>query len=301
MSQPSVQPATCHIIVVGNEKGGSGKSTAVMHLAVGLLRLGFRVVTMDLDSRQSTLSRYFYNRRKRESLTGKALPQPTHMTISFSKEDSAQAAQADESQRLAQAITQLKAAHDFIIIDTPGTDCHLNRAAHAYADTLVTPINDSFVDFALLGSIDPENRRMMRPSIYAEMVWEQRKQKMVRTGSQKLGNIDWIVMRNRLSTLNARNKKDMEESLGILASRIGFRIAPGFSERVIFRELFLHGLTMMDVMEDSGGQQVTMSHIAARQEVRGLLAALNIPAVTARLASSQPANSNQPDKEEEAA
>ncbi len=276
------------MIVVGNEKGGSGKSTAVMHMAVGLLRLGFRVGTIDLDSRQGTLSRYFYNRQKRASMTGKPLPQPNHQTITFSKEDSVATAQADEGHRLETAITQMKAEHDFIIIDTPGTDCFLNRAAHAYADTLVTPINDSFVDFALLGTIDADNRKMMRPSIYAEMVWEQRKQKMVRMGSPKAGNIDWIVMRNRLSSLNARNKRDMEESLALLASRIGFRIAPGFSERVIYRELFLHGLTMMDVMEDDGGQAVTMSHIAARQEVRGLLAALNIPAVNERLAQSKP-------------
>jgi chromosome partitioning protein len=64
-----------------------------------------------------------------------------------------------------------------------------------------------------------------------------------------------------------------------LAKRIGFRVAVGLSERVIYRELFLSGLTLLDLKRGSGGvgPSLTMSHVAARQEVRDLVAALNLP------------------------
>jgi chromosome partitioning protein len=86
------------------------------------------------------------------------------------------------------------------------------------------------------------------------------------------GSIDWIVVRNRLSTLDTRNKRNMEKVLASLAKRIGFRTAPGFGDRVIFREMFLSGLTLLDLRDT--GTKLTMSHIAARQEVRDLLNAV---------------------------
>jgi chromosome partitioning protein len=83
-------------------------------------------------------------------------------------------------------------------------------------------------------------------------------------------------MRNRLSNLNARNKHVMADILGDLSGRIGFRLAPGFGERVVFRELFLKGLTVMDLGSVAGESRLTLSHVAARQEVRALVAALNV-------------------------
>jgi chromosome partitioning protein len=281
MSKPLPTPA--HIIVLGNEKGGSGKSTVAMHVAVGLLRLGFRVATIDADSRQGTFSRYFYHRTKRAAQTGLNLPQPQHHSFQKSKYDVQSEANADEAWRLGELVGKLKFNHDFIVIDTPGTDSFLSREAHSYADTLITPINDSFVDFILLGSVDPATKRVLRPSIYAEMVWEQRRRRQLRDG----GTIDWLVVRNRLSTLHARNKKDMEDALFALAEKIGFRVAGGLSERVIYRELFLQGLTMFDTLEDAGDDiPFSMSHIAARQEVRLLLDSLNLPAIWQRMAPS---------------
>jgi chromosome partitioning protein len=53
-----------YVIVVGNEKGGSGKSTAAMHLIVALAKLDFKLGSIDLDARQSSLSRYIANRRE---------------------------------------------------------------------------------------------------------------------------------------------------------------------------------------------------------------------------------------------
>lgn len=280
MNAAPKSPTPAHIIVLGNEKGGSGKSTVAMHVAVGLLRLGFRVATIDLDARQGTFSRYFYHRARRAAQTEHALPMPDHHAIHKSTLDYVSEANADEAWRLGELIGKLRFSTDFIVMDTPGTDSFLSREGHSYADTLITPINDSFVDFVLLGTVDPVTKRVTRPSIYSEMVWEQRKRRAMRDG----GTIDWLVLRNRLSTLNARNKKDMEDALFALAERIGFRAAGGFSERVIYRELFLQGLTMLDTLEDGGDIPFSMSHIAARQEVRQLMEALSLPAIWQRTA-----------------
>lgn len=270
---------------MGNEKGGSGKSTVAMHVAVGLLRLGFKVATIDLDARQGTFSRYFYHRTRRAAQTGQDLPQPEHHSLVKSKLDYISEANADEAWRLGELIGRLRFNTDFIVMDTPGTDSFLCREGHSYADTLITPINDSFVDFALLGTVDQVTKKVSRPSIYAEMVWEQRKRRALRDG----GSIDWVVLRNRLSPLQSRNKKDMEDALFNLAERVGFRIAGGFSERVIYRELFLQGLTMFDTLEDAGDIPFSMSHVAARHEVRQLMDALNLAPIWQRLAPN-PAN-----------
>jgi chromosome partitioning protein len=88
--------------------------------------------------------------------------------------------------------------------------------------------------------------------------------------------MDWVVLRNRIANLDAKNKRRVAGALDELAHRIGFRLAPGFSERVIFRELFLSGLTLLD-LKDTDPAAMTMSNIAARQEVRDLLKALDLP------------------------
>lgn len=264
-------PAT--VIVFGNEKGGSGKSTGSMHVLVALLRLGFKVGSLDLDMRQWTLTRYLSNRAASMKNEGIEMPMPTHVFLSRSGNPNRTEAEAEDRQRFEAVLKKLRAECDFVVIDCPGTDTFVGRLAHWHADKLVTPINDSFIDLDMLANVDGKTGEIIKPSVYAEMVWEARKQKAARNG----GTLDWIVMRNRLSSLAARNKQEMERVVALLAKRIGFRVAPGFSERVIFRELFLRGLTMLDVFEigDSGKPQ--LSHVAARQEVRGLLNALQLP------------------------
>ena len=262
------------IIVLGNEKGGSGKSTTAMHLVVALLRAGSRVGSLDLDARQGTLTRYVENRRATAAEMPLSLPQ--HVAIEASALDSAAAAAAEDQARFAAALAQF-ADCDFVVVDTPGSDTSLSRIGHAHADTLVTPLNDSFLDLDLLARLDAEGKRIRGPSIYAEAVWEQRKRRALADG----GSIDWIVMRNRLSSLDARNKRDIGQLLEQLARRIGFRMAPGFSERVVFRELFPRGLTLLDLDttrkgRGEGGPALNMSHVAARQEVRALLQAIGI-------------------------
>ena len=272
------------VIVLGNEKGGSGKSTASMHVIVGLLREGYRVGAIDLDARQGTLNLYLEARVAFAKTRGIDLPVPRSAAVFRSELDSRADAEADETTRFNAAMADLSRDCDIIVIDCPGSDTFLSRLGHAQADTLITPINDSFVDFAMLAKVDPDNHEVVRPSIYSEMVWDARKRRF----SRDRGRIDWIVMRNRLGATEARNKRDVGTTLEVLAKRIGFRTVRGFGERVIFRELYLQGLTLMDVKEVGGlGIHMGMSHVAARNEVRALLAAIRKPAPPLLLSAAQ--------------
>ena len=192
---------------------------------------------------------------------------------------------ADVRARLEAALEPAVGTADFVIIDTPGSDTHLSRLAHTWADTLLTPLNDSFIDLDLLARVDPDTLRIVRPSIYAEAVWKQRQLRAVGGGRP----VDWVVMRNRLSSLAARNKRDMGTVIEALARRIGFRVTTGLSERVIYKELFLSGLTLLDLKRGGTGPSLTLSHVAARQEVRDLVAALNLPPAVASEPEAAPA------------
>lgn len=261
-----------HIIVLGNEKGGTGKSTVSMHVTVSLLRLGFKVGTIDVDARQGTFTRYMENRKTTSEALGKGLPLSTHIPILLSQNTNREEAIAEDKKNLENAIAQLS-DNDFILIDTPGSDSPLSRAAHALADTLITPLNDSFIDLDMLVRLKSDNLDIVRPSTYAEMVWEQKKQRAIRDK----GSIEWFVLRNRLSNISAKNKQQMEKVIEVLAKRIGFHHVPGFSERVIFRELFLKGLTVLD-LEDCK-MPLSFSHVGAKQELRNLIQTLNLPGV----------------------
>jgi chromosome partitioning protein len=258
------------IVALGNEKGGSGKSTTAMHLIMGLTAAGNRVATLDLDVRQGSLTRYLQNRRDYVARTGTELAIPETIPIVDGDLEGFQAALAD-----------LAARHDYVVLDCPGSDTPLSRMAHDACDALITPLNDSFVDFDVLAIVDPETYQVRQPSHYAEMVWESRK----RRAMQRRPPLDWIVMRNRLSAVDAHNKQHLGLAIDELAKRIGFRLAPGFGERVIFRELFPQGLTLLDLGEKTGSA-LRLSHVAARQEVRSLLAALDLPSAKRRTAAS---------------
>lgn len=260
--------AGAHIIVMGNEKGGSGKSTSAMHVAIALLRMGYRVGTIDLDARQATLTRYMSGRFQFITKTREALPSPLHMAIQRSEAATIEAQQEEERNFLSMALEELGRECDFLVIDTPGTDSHLSRLAHSHADTLITPMNDSFVDLDLLARIEPDTLAVLEPSVYTKMVREQNARKRER--DPNAAPIRWIVMRNRLSHINAKNKHVIGDILNHIAQTLGCTIAPGFGERVIFKELFLKGLTLLD-LEDDQGNALTLSQISARQEVRNLI------------------------------
>ena len=256
-----------HLIVLGNEKGGSGKSTTAVHIAVALAHDGAKVGVVDLDSRQRTVARYLENRAafaKKRDLT---LVQPEVAVIADDVDGNA-AGRADVA-ALATRLDQW-AGYDFVVVDTPGRDSAMGRAALARADTLVTPMNDSFVDFDLIGQVDPETYKVRRPSFYSELIWDARKAR----GKADGGTVDWVVLRNRLSSLEARNMKRVGGALHELAKRVGFRVVGGLSERVIYRELFPRGLTLLDVdaLED-----FSLSHVTARAELRAMIGGLNLP------------------------
>ena len=261
------------IIVVGNVKGGTGKSTTSMHLIAGLLHAGYLVGSLDLDSPQSTLTHYINNRRDHVETKGIGLPLPEHRVLQASAVSNRDIAFAEDEAAVDECLRGLGEKSDFIVVDTPGGDDTLSRRAHSYADTLITPMNDSFIDLDVLAKVEPETMKIVRPSAYAEFVWENRKKRIQRDG----GSIDWIVARNRLSSLDSRNRRAVADALTTLSNRIGFRVAPGFSERMIFRELFLKGLTLLDLRDPDAGIRLNMSHIAARQEVRMMLGAIGLP------------------------
>ena len=263
-----------HVIVLGNEKGGSGKSTTAMQLFVALAYAGHRIGALDLDLRQQSFFRYLDNREAHGRRIGSALLMPRRIRISSSSAPLRGEAEAEDRDRLDDAVAELSRDADFIVIDTPGAVTALSEAAHAAADTLITPINDSLIDFDLLGRVDPVTGKVKGPSIYSEMVWSARQ----RRAARRQNPIDWVVLRNRMAMLESRNKRRVGTVMAELSRRIGFRIVPGFSERVIFRELFLTGLTLLDLKED-GPIRLTMSHVAARQEVRDMIKALNLPGV----------------------
>lgn len=268
------QTGTAHVVVLGNEKGGSGKSTTAVHIAVALLKAGQRVATIDLDCRQQSFTRYIANRRAWAQRSGVALELPHHRCITLG--DSMQIADNENSEFLQfqEAVAAVERTHDFIVIDTPGTDSYLMRLAHSMADTLVTPLNDSFLDFDVLGAVDPATFAVIGESHYSEMAREARRKRRQLDGA----TTDWIVVRNRLSMLGSRNKQLVAEGLHQLAFRLGFRAIDGFAERVVYRELFPRGLTALDNLDEATlGTRPNMAHVTAREEVTSLLRQLRLP------------------------
>ncbi len=261
---------SAYCIVIGNEKGGSGKSTTAVHLAVSLMKEGFKVATVDADAYQGTLSRYIENRQGTASKKGVDLLIPDHSRIYPSELSDIKLSMEKDEAAVQELMTRLRGRYDFIVCDTPGYRSHMSRCFHNMADTLVTPLNDSFIDVDVIAHIDSSNLQMASPSTYAAWVWEMKKNRAMSKGA----SLDWIVMRNRLSALYDRNKGNMEKALGALSKRLGFRVISGFSERVIFKEFFLQGITLFDLKLMKMPSRIT--HIAAKAELYALMQAINV-------------------------
>lgn len=259
---------TAHRIVFANEKGGTGKSTTAVHVAVALAHQGAKVAAIDLDPRQRTLHRYLENRVETERRRGIHLPSARFAVFNGTTIEELDALTAEMAEDA-----------DFVLFDTPGRDDEFARHAATSADTLVTPLNDSFVDFDLIGQVDAETFKVRRLSFYAELIWEARKKRALATIRDQRREMDWVVVRNRTQHVEARNMRRLDNALTELSKRVGFRIAQGLSERVIYRELFPSGLTLLDK-----GQlgELGTSHLVARQELRSLIAGLNLPMPGAR-------------------
>jgi chromosome partitioning protein len=265
------------VIVVANEKGGSGKSTVAIHVAIALLRAGATVASVDLDCRQRSFTHYVDNRLAWARQRGKQLPAPTH--VCFDDEADFATAEDEAASRGAflKTIDNLSENHSHIVIDTPCQNHALTRLAHVTADILITPLNDSFVDLDVLGSVDPETFAVSGISHYARIVEDARRERL----SQGRPDIDWIVLRNRLSSTPTRNKRFVGDALEDLSRQLGFRCTEGLAERVIFREYYPRGLTAADALDrDTLGCRPTMSHATAQMEVQSLIATLLGPALS---------------------
>lgn len=258
-----MSPSGPHRIVFANEKGGTGKSTTAVHVAIALAYQGARVAAIDLDPRQRTLHRYMENRAETVRRRATELPR-----ADFAVFNGSSVAELDA------LCERLGATHDFLIFDTPGRDDEFARHVATGADTLVTPLNDSFVDFDLIGQVDAETFKVRRLSFYAELMWDARKKRAMTTIRSGRRDMDWVVVRNRTQHVEARNMRRIDNALIELSRRVGFRVANGLSERVIYRELFPSGLTLLD--KGHLGELGT-SHLVARQEMRSLIAGLNLP------------------------
>ena len=268
------QSGSAHVVVLGNEKGGSGKSTTALHIAVALMKAGQRVATIDLDCRQQSFSRYIRNRGAWARRTGLDLEIPSHRLIKLGETTQIADNENSEFQQFMDAVSEFEGTFDFIVIDTPGTDSYLMRLAHSMADTLVTPINDSFLDFDVLGTVDPQTYAVTGESHYAEMVRDARRKRRQLDGAIT----DWVVVRNRLSMLGSRNKQLVADGLNELSFRLGFRSIDGFAERVVYREFFPRGLTALDDIDETTlGIRPNLGHVTAREEVTSLLRQLKLP------------------------
>ena len=258
-----------HRIVFANEKGGTGKSTTAVHVAIALAYQGAKVAAIDLDPRQRTMHRYLENRTDTEKKRSISLPGATCEVLD-----------GGTTEELEALVARIGEGMDFVVFDTPGRDDELARHAATEADTLVTPMNDSFVDFDLIGQVEGESFKVKRLSFYAELIWEARLKRSRATIEQQRREMDWVVVRNRTGHVEARNMARIEQALKELSKRVGFRVAHGLSERVIYRELFPSGLTLLDK-----GQlgELGTSHLVARQELRALLANLNLPMPQAKV------------------
>ena len=274
MGFASVQGPRRKVVVIGNEKGGTGKSTTALHLAVAALYQGYRVGTLDLDSRQATLSRYLGN-RERYAAMAQSLPQPLPLphSLRIEEPDGGDITAVEIAARRAiEAALAKFAACDVVFVDTPGSPTVLSRIGHEYANVLVTPVNDSLLDIDVLAEIDPINRKIIAPCHYCRMAWEYGNQRII----DGLAPLDWVVIRNRLPHIHSRNREDIDQILSKLANRIGFRLAPGLGERVIFRELFLNGLTVLDLPIVDEDRHLSATQQSAGREISALLDALNV-------------------------
>jgi chromosome partitioning protein len=279
-----------HVVVIGNQKGGSGKSTFAMHIIVALLRAGKRVASFDLDLDQLTLTRYLANRRQWNREREQKLELPDHFSVTEEgrgvglrqiisqlktrahKDDFNDSSAWGHRADLGLFISQLRKIgrahkHDYIVIDTPGGVQHLSLIAHGMADTLITPINDSFIDLDVLVAIERSDS-VPHPSTYAKTVWRALEARRRVSGRAT----DWIVVRNRLESVESSNQRQITQVLNVIRTTLGFRIARGLAERPVYREFFAAGLTVLDAVERlRSAEESSQPNLLARLEVQNLV------------------------------
>jgi chromosome partitioning protein len=275
---------SAHVIVIGNEKGGTGKSTLSIHLTVALLKAGFRVATIDLDTRQRTLTRFFENRRSWAQTAPWEVELPFHHALDRGASANVHDNETIEFGAFADAIAAIEHSYEFVIIDTPASDSYLMRLAHSLADTLVSPVNDSYIDVDVFSRVHHDKAHRGEVAHYADLVLEARRKRHL----VDQGLIDWVLVRNRVASIQSNNAKQIAISLSRMSVELQFRTMEGLHDRVIFRELFPIGLTALDPIEEAArGGALSQSQLSARREIEALVASLQLPERSAGMAYLQ--------------
>jgi chromosome partitioning protein len=266
-----------HIIVFANEKGGVGKSTSAFHTCIALCNAGESVAALDVDLRQLTLHRALWARQESEQEYGVKLPGPEQIMLAQQNEN-----ELEEKLRMA------RIHHSFIIIDVGGHDSPLARKAIYMADTIVTPVNDSFIDLDMLGRVDPRTGELKTLGNFARLVEHLKEPGM----ALRPKPLDWVVMQNRSRNFATKNERKVLDALEKIAPVAGFRLVPGLRERVTYRELFPQGLTLFDMeaIPDLGRAQP-----AAREEIWAMLRALKLPSEALNKAIALPEDNKDSD------
>ena len=260
---------TAHTITLGNEKGGSGKSTASIHLVTAFMRYGFVVGCLDLDTRQRSLATWLENRERTRVDGGWSqakICMPHYRRLTLSEAEGRTDADTDDHAAFMQAFNDMRERCDYIIIDSPGHDIFLSRLGHAVADTVITPLNDSQIDYDVIAKFDPHEDAPTAPSIYSSMISDVRRHRK----SEGWDDFDWVIMRNRFAPQSDRSRISVD--LDRIAKRLRFRVVGGLPERKIYHELFRAGLTAHDI-EDNHAR----SYNAARDDIEALIGDLRLP------------------------
>ena len=260
--------AAKRVILIGNEKGGTGKSTLAMNFIVYMMKKGKKVASVDLDGAQGTLTNYIKNRVEFADKYRFRLDSPLHVSIAV--DDMTDPYTADNNiGYFLRTMEEMAKKADVIVIDTPGSHNYMMPAAHACADTIVTPLNDSVIDLDVIARVDPDSFKVSGSGNYAQTIWRAR-QERAKTNKSNLG---WFVVKNRFGNLKCRHENQVDSLLQVLSKRMGFNVLDGMKERAVYRELFLKGLTVLDLKPDTD-TGFNMSHIAARQEIRAIVEAV---------------------------
>lgn len=116
------------VITIAQQKGGAGKTTVAIHLAVAWSQRGRRVAIVDIDPQGSTT----YWHKLREERFGE-----DYTGLTFS---------ALSGWRVGSEIARLKRSHDIIIVDSPPHTETEAKTAIRNADFLVIPVQPSPAD-----------------------------------------------------------------------------------------------------------------------------------------------------------
>ena len=209
---------SAHVIVVGNEKGGAGKSTISIHLTVALLEGGL----------QGRLHRSRHAPADADAVLRKSpflvaatrdwpIELPLHCAMRARRNATTSAPTRRWSSRMfADAIGAVEHEYEFVVIDTPASDSYLMRLAHSLADTLVSPLNDSYVDIDVFSRVQHDRTQRGAVSQYADLVMQaRRKRRLVDNGV-----IDWVMVRNRIASIASNNARQIAVSIARLSHGI---------------------------------------------------------------------------------